>query len=303
MHTRWMSPSIPSTGLDAVTDTITEEVEHTSTVFSDIFEPILDILPSLGFALVFLLIGYFLVRKALKILKKALAKSSLDHIVVSFINSVVKILLYVLLIVIFLSMLDVPMDSITAVIASAGVAVGLALQDSLSNVAGGFIVLFSKPLKQGDTVEVDGTTGVVDSITVLYTCVVTCDNKTVYIPNGTMATAKITNFTEKETRRVDLSFGVGYHNDLAHVRRVMLSVVAAEEQALHEPAPEVVVTEDGEYTITLELHVWTKTEDYWPLYYALLEDVPTAFAREGITIPRQQVDVAPTTSPATEKKI
>lgn len=142
-----------------VVDTMGEEVKQTSSILSRIFQPILDKLPSLIFAVLFLLIGMFLVKQIMRILKRAFNRSNMDGIMSSFIRSVAKIILYVLLIVIALSILDVPMDSIVAVIASAGVAIGLALKDSLSNLAGGFIILFSKPLKEGDTIEADGVMG------------------------------------------------------------------------------------------------------------------------------------------------
>ena len=172
-------------------DTVGEEVKQTSGILNKIFQPILDKLPSLIFAILFLLIGFFLVKQIMRILKRAFNRSNMDGIMSSFIRSVAKIVLYVLLIVIALSILDVPMDSIVAVIASAGVAVGLALKDSLSNLAGGFIILFSKPLKEGDTIEADGVTGKVEAITILYTRIVTADNKTVFIPNGVVASGKI----------------------------------------------------------------------------------------------------------------
>lgn len=149
-----------------VVDTMGEEVKQTSSILSKIFQPILDKLPSLIFAVLFLLIGMFLVKQIMRILKRAFNRSNMDGIMSSFIRSVAKIILYVLLIVIALSILDVPMDSIVAVIASAGVAIGLALKDSLSNLAGGFIILFSKPLKEGDTIEADGVMGKVEAITI-----------------------------------------------------------------------------------------------------------------------------------------
>ena len=201
-----------------VVDTMGEEVKQTSSILSKIFQPILDKLPSLIFAVLFLLIGMFLIKQIMRILKRAFNRSNMDGIMSSFIRSVAKIILYVLLIVIALSILDVPMDSIVAVIASAGVAIGLALKDSLSNLAGGFIILFSKPLKEGDTIEADGVMGKVEAITILYTRIVTVDNKTVFIPNGVVASGKIINYTDKETRRVDLNFGISYEDDIDAAR-------------------------------------------------------------------------------------
>lgn len=210
-----------------VVDTMGEEVKQTSSILSKIFQPILDKLPSLIFAVLFLLIGMFLIKQIMRILKRAFNRSNMDGIMSSFIRSVAKIILYVLLIVIALSILDVPMDSIVAVIASAGVAIGLALKDSLSNLAGGFIILFSKPLKEGDTIEADGVMGKVEAITILYTRIVTVDNKTVFIPNGVVASGKIINYTDKETRRVDLNFGISYEDDIDAARVVLLDEVKA----------------------------------------------------------------------------
>ena len=215
-----------------VVDTMGEEVKQTSSILSKIFQPILDKLPSLIFAVLFLLIGMFLIKQIMRILKRAFNRSNMDGIMSSFIRSVAKIILYVLLIVIALSILDVPMDSIVAVIASAGVAIGLALKDSLSNLAGGFIILFSKPLKEGDTIEADGVMGKVEAITILYTRIVTVDNKTVFIPNGVVASGKIINYTDKETRRVDLNFGISYEDDIDAARVVLLDEVKANREAL-----------------------------------------------------------------------
>ena len=260
-----------------VVDTMGEEVKQTSSILSKIFQPILDKLPSLIFAVLFLLIGMFLVKQIMRILKRAFNRSNMDGIMSSFIRSVAKIILYVLLIVIALSILDVPMDSIVAVIASAGVAIGLALKDSLSNLAGGFIILFSKPLKEGDTI--------------LYTRIVTVDNKTVFIPNGVVASGKIINYTDKETRRVDLNFGISYEDDIDAARAVLLDEVKAAPESLDAPAPKVVVLSHDESAVTLQLQVWTKSEDYWPLHYRLLESVKKAFDAKGISIPYPQMDV------------
>ena len=272
-------------------DTVGEEVKQTSGILNKIFQPILDKLPSLIFAILFLLIGFFLVKQIMRILKRAFNRSNMDGIMSSFIRSVAKIVLYVLLIVIALSILDVPMDSIVAVIASAGVAVGLDLKDSLSNLAGGFIILFSKPLKEGDTIEADGVTGKVEAITILYTRIVTADNKTVFIPNGVVASGKIINYTDKDTRRVDLNFGISYEDDIDAARKVLLEQVQAAPEALAEPEAKVVVFSHDDSAVVLQLQVWTKSENYWQLHYRLLEDVKKAFDSHGISIPYPQMDV------------
>lgn len=274
-----------------VVDTVSHEVEQTTNILSNLFQPFLDKLPELIFAVIFLAVGYFLVKQVMRFLRRAFERSNMDGIMASFVRSVIKIILYVLLVVIALSILDVPMDSIVAVIASAGVAVGLALKDSLSNLAGGFIILFSKPMKEGDTVEVDGVIGKIEAITILYTRIVTPDNKTVFIPNGVVSSDKIINYTDKELRRVDLLFGISYENDIDTARAVIMDVVKTAPEALHDPAPEVFVSSHDESAVTLRLQVWTKSENYWPLHYRLLEDVKKAFDRKGISIPYPQVNV------------
>ncbi len=274
-----------------VVDTVSDEVQQTTHVLSSIFQPMINKLPSLVFALIFLLFGLFVIRQIMRILKRASKHSNMDSIMASFLRSIIKIVLYMLLIVITLSILDVPMDSIVAVIASAGVAVGLALKDSLSNLAGGFIILFSKPLKEGDTVEVDGVTGKVESISILYTRMVTPDNITVYIPNGVVSGGKIINYTQKEIRRVDLFFGIAYENDIDQARKILMDVVKKAPEALEQPAPEVFVSSHDDNAVTLRLQVWGKNDQYWPLHYRLLEDVKKAFDENGISIPYPQMDV------------
>ena len=241
-------------------DTVSGEVEQATSILSRIFTPFLNGLPSLIFALIFLLIGLFLVKQIMRIVRHAFERANMDRIMSSFLRSVIKIVLYIILFVIVLSLLDVPMDSIVAVIASAGVAVALALKDSLSNLAGGFIVLFSKPLKAGDTVEINGTVGKVEAINILYTRIITPDNTAVYVPNGVVAGNKIINYTDKERRRVDLLFGISYEDDIDHARQVMLQVCEKAPEALQDPVPEVFVSAHDDSAVTLRLQVWVKSE-------------------------------------------
>ncbi len=274
-----------------VVDAVSEDVEQTTSILSNLFRPFLGKLPSIIFAIIFLMVGYFLSKQILRIVRRAFERSSMDQIMASFVRSVIKIILYILLVVIALSILDVPMDSIVAVIASAGVAVGLALKDSLANLAGGFIILLSKPLKAGDMVEVNGTMGKVEAINILYTRMVTPDNTTVYIPNGVVAGNKIVNYTDKPLRRVDLLFGISYENDIDKARQILLEQVKKSPEALDDPTPEVFVSSHDESAVTLRLQVWAKSEAYWPLHYRLLEDVKKAFDEKGISIPYPQVEI------------
>lgn len=277
--------------IQEVVDTVSGEVEQTTNVLSKLFHPLLEKLPSLVFALLLFGLGIVLVRQMMRIIRRAFERSNMDRIMASFLRSVIKIILYVLLVVITLSVLDVPMDSIVAVIASAGVGVALALKDSLSNLAGGFIILFSKPLKEGDRVDINGSVGKVEAISILYTRMVTPDNTTIYIPNGVVASGKIINYTDKEMRRVDLSFGISYQDDIDKARSILLTEANQAPEALHEPMAEVFVSGHADSAVTLRLQVWTKSENYWPLYYRLLENVKKAFDNKGISIPYPQMDV------------
>ncbi len=274
-----------------VVETVTDNVEQTTSILSSLFQPILDKLPTILFALIFFALGVFVVKQIMRVLKRVFDRSKMDGIVASFVRSIVKIILYALLTVIVLSLLDVPMDSIVAVIASAGVAVGLALKDSLANLAGGFIILSSKPMKEGDTVEIDGKIGKIEAISILYTRMVTFDNTTIYIPNGVVSGEKIINYTTKEQRRVDLRFGISYESDIDLARRVILDTVQTAPEALTVPEPSVHVESHEDNAVTLVLWVWTQSESYWPLYYRLMEDVKKAFDQNHISIPYPQVDV------------
>lgn len=280
-----------ASGVQDVVESVGENVAETRSNLSDLFDPIVQRLPTLVFTLVCFLIGMFAARVFLRLLRRALERSGMDAVVASFVMSIVKIVVYVLLVVILLSMLDVPMTSIIAVIASAGVAVGLAIQDSLSNVAGGFIVLLSKPFKAGDFVEINGTAGTVEAITILYTQLATPDNATVHIPNGVVAGGKITNYTEKGTRRLDLSFGISYQDHVEQARILILKEVRKSPEALQEPEAQVVVLSHDESAVILQLQVWVEAGDYLALQYRLMEGVKTAFDQNHITIPFPQVDI------------
>lgn len=277
--------------IENVVETVGQEVQHASTVLSAILTPIRDAIPSLIIAVIIAFIGFVLIKYLLRLLGHGLRRSSMDNIAAGFIRSVIRIMLYVLLAVIVLSVLNVPMNSIVAVIASAGVAVGLALKDSLSNLAGGFILLFAKPVKQGDTVQIEGTIGKVEQIDILYTKIVTPDNTVAFIPNGKVTTAKIVNYTEKETRRVEMTLGIAYESDLDTARKVVLDVVQRHPLTMAEPAAEILVQNHGMDAVELLLRVWCKSTDYWTVYYDLMEQTKQAFDSNAIEIPYHKVEV------------
>ena len=259
--------------------------------FQKLLDKFLDYLPTLVTALVIYIVGCIIDKAVLKLLKAGLEKSRIDRTIHGFIRSVVHIGIMIFTVIITLSTLGIPMTSIIAVLSAAGLAIGLALQNSLSNVAGGFIILFSKPFKVGDYISVGGTEGVVKEITIISTEIITLDNKTVFIPNGSLSGSTVTNFTREPLRRVDLTFCVAYEEDFRRAIKVIEKTVEKHEKTLQTPAPTVRVAELAESSVNITTRVWCKTADYWDVFFDLTEQVKTAFDEEKITIPFNQIDV------------
>ncbi len=270
---------------------ITEEAEQVSTLLTDLWNFIKSLLPSLGSALLVLVIGVMLSKALMKLIKRTLKKTSIDPTAVSFLTSVISVLLYVIVAVIVLSVLSVPMDSIVTVIGTAGLAIGLALQDSLANVAGGFLIMFSKPLKVGDLVKFGDVTGTVKSVGILQTQLILGDQTVVFIPNGQVADAVIVNYSEKEMRRLDLEIGISYSADFEQAKQIIAGLIQAHPLAAENPAPLVRVGRFDNSAVVLFVKVWTANDDYWNLHYDLHEQIKTAFDTEGIAMPYPQLDV------------
>lgn len=247
--------------------------------------------PKLLFAAVVLIIGLILVRVVLGLLRRGLLKSKIDPAFHGFFLSLAKIGLYVFLLIVVLTTLGVAPTSLITVLGAVGLALSLAVKDSLSNLAGGFLVLFSHPFGIGDYISLEGVEGTVKSINILYTCLNTVDNKCVFIPNGQVSNATITNYSAEETRRLDLKFSIDYGDDLLQAKVILEQLAEENPLSLDDPAPMVRVCEQGDSAIVLLLRVWSKTEDYWDLYYDMQEQVKLAFDRAGITIPYQKMDI------------
>ncbi len=276
---------------NALEAAISEEAEQVSTLLTDLWNFIRSVLPSLGSALLVLLCGIALSRALMKIVKRTLKRTSIDPTAVSFLSSLISVLLYLIVAVIVLSVLNVPMDSIVTVIGTAGLAIGLALQDSLANVAGGFLIMFSKPLKVGDLVKFGDITGTVKSVGILQTKLVLGDQTVVFIPNGQVAEAVIVNYSEKEMRRLDLEIGISYDADFEKAKQLIGELIKAHPLAAEEPAPLVRVGRFDDSAVVLFVKVWTANADYWDLHYDLHEQIKKAFDENGVAMPYPQVDV------------
>lgn len=248
-------------------------------------------LPTILIAAVVLIVGLLLSKLIVKIMMRGLERSKLDKTAHGFLKSLVQIVLYTLVIVIALSTLGVPMTSIVTVIGAAGLAVGLALQSSLSNLAGGFIILLSKPFKVGDYIETNAVSGTVQHITILSTKLLTPDNKSVYIPNGQISGNKLINFTEEALRRLDMNFAIAYKDDYEVAKNIISDIVAKHPLALSTPEAFVRMSEHDQNAIIITARIWVASENYWALHFDMLERVKSGFDAAGISIPFQQLDV------------
>ncbi|HBF7897475.1 mechanosensitive ion channel [Clostridioides difficile] len=236
-------------------------------------------------------IGFKIIKKFVNHVMLLLSKRDIDLTLRRFLKSLLLSVLKVAVIIIVLEYWGMSLSSFAAVIASAGVAIGLALQGSLSNFAGGFIILLIRPFKVGDYIEAAGHGGTVEQIGLFYTQLVTPDNKQILIPNGSVSNDSLINYSAKNTRRVDLTFSVGYEDDILHVRRVLKDIVNNHKLIINEPEPFIGVVEHGDNAIKFAARVWCKTEDYWTIYLDLLEEVKVRFDEEGITIPYPKMDL------------
>ena len=274
-------------------DQVTESINGLNKFISDVWNGFLAKLPTIIFAIVLLIVGMLLSKLTVKLMSKALDKSRLDLTVNKFLKSIVKIALYVLLITVVLTVLGVPTTSIITVIGTAGVAIGLALQNSLSNLAGGFLILFSKPFVVGSYIKSNGEEGTVDSINILYTRLITVDNKVVYIPNGMAANAVCINFNELPLRRVDQLVSISYDEDYEKAISSVRTALAKETKIITEGenAPFVAVSAQSASSIDITVRVWCKSADYWDVYFSVVKNIREQFIKDNIDVPFNQLDV------------
>ncbi|MGN0603037.1 MAG: mechanosensitive ion channel family protein [Oscillospiraceae bacterium] len=259
--------------------------------FSKLWSSFLEYLPTLLIAIVVYIVGCIINRIIMSILSKGLERSRIDKTVHGFLKSLVRVALLCIIIIIVLTILGIPMTSIIAVVGSAGIAIGLALQSSLSNIAGGVIVLMGKNFRVGDYVSINGTEGTVREITIFATNIISVDNKSIYIPNGTVSNATIINYTREKTRRVDHIMSISYNNDAKKAISVISDVIKENNKILSAPEPFVKITAFSASSIDIVVRVWVNSADYWDVYFALLEDIKDAFDKNGIVIPYNQLDV------------
>lgn len=249
------------------------------------------LLTHIVFAAVILIVGLWLAKWLRPLLKDALTKRNVDPMLASFITSIVHVLIVAFVVIAALSKLGVQTTSLIAVIGAAGLAVGLSLQSSLSSFAAGVMIIGFRPFKVGDYIEAGGTAGVVEGIQIFSTRLRSGDNKTVIIPNSSIIGDNIVNYSDRETRRVDMTFGIGYDDDIGKARQILHELLDSDERVLDDPAPVIAVSELADSSVNLIVRPWVKSADYWPLLWDLTEQVKLRFDQEGIHIPYPQRDV------------
>ena len=246
-------------------------------------------------ALLVLIVAFTLINRISKQIEKRIRKQEetkhVDKTVYRTLGYIAKIGLKILVVLSLVAYLGIDTGAITALIASLGVGVGLAVNGTLSNLAGGMLLLFTRPFKDGDYIAANGYEGYVEDIFICNTKIRTNDNKIVYLPNGKLSTSEIVNYTEKNTRRVDLTYSISYADDFEKAEQIVKDVAAANPKILQEPAPKARITAHSSSSIDLFCPVWCKTEDYWDVLFDMNEQVKKAFDLNGISIPFNQMDV------------
>lgn len=285
--------SSPTLGdaVDAIVDNPQETLSALGEFFKNLGNALVGMLPKIIFAVVVLIIGIIITKLVLFGLSKGLGKTKLDLTVTKFTAQVAKIVLYTLLLTIVLSMLGIPATSVVTVIGTAGVAIGLALQSALSNVAGGFLLMINKPFKIGDYISTNGVEGTVAQISILYTRLDSLTNQAIFIPNGMAVNATIINNNTNANRRLEMLFSISYNDDFAKAKGVIESVLNKHDGILHEEPLLVVMKEHSASAIVILVRAWCRTSEYWDVYFDLNEKVRKAFIDNGIEIPFEQVDV------------
>ncbi|WP_457566811.1 mechanosensitive ion channel family protein [Caldithrix abyssi] len=249
------------------------------------------LLPQLLLAIVVLILGLWAIKFLGRGINRALEKSKVDVSLQKFLVSLISIGFKILLLISIASMLGIATTSFVTIIGAMGLAVGLALQGSLANFAGGVLILLLKPFKVGDVIDAQGFIGKVDQIQIFNTILKTFDNKTIFIPNAALSNGNITNYSIEPTRRVDMTFGIGYNDDLKKAKQILTEMVEKDERILKEPAPTVALAELGDSSVNFAVRVWVKQEDFWNVYYDFQENVKLTFDAQGISIPYPQRDV------------
>ena len=274
-----------------------QEMAENPGIIRTYFENLVPDLISFGLqvviAILIYVVGAKIIKAILKMMNRSMERAGTDIGVKQFLSTVIKYALYIILIMIILNLFGIATTSVVALIGSAGVAIGLALQGSLANIAGGVLILLLKPFRVGDYIieDTNKNEGTVAEISVFYTKLLTIDNKVVMIPNGILANASLTNVSHMDKRRVDLVVGVSYEADIKKTKEVLQKVIEEEPARLKDEEMQVFVSELADSSVNMGVRVWVKAEEYWPAKWRITENVKLALDKNGISIPYPQLDV------------
>lgn len=280
-------------GIAELTENLEQNPGVIKTYLEGLVPSLLGFLLQVVLAIVILLIGSRLIKWLVNLIRKSLMRSKAETGVTTFLCSLLKYVMYFILIMVVLSQFGVTTSSVVAVLGSAGLTLGLALQGSLSNFAGGVLILLLKPFVVGDYILDNGTSqeGVVSEISIFYTKLRTVDNKMIAIPNGSLSNSSITNFTQTGKRMIDLTVSVAYDTNLAEAKKVLAQVVEIEHGVLKDEKSQIFVASLSDSSVEMGVRAWVQSDDYWPVRWSLLEHIKNALDENGITIPFPQLDV------------
>lgn len=246
---------------------------------------------SIAFAIAIVIVGRIVVKWLVKLIRKLMVRSEFDPILVNFASSIANAVLLLFVFIAALDQLGVNTTSLIALLGAAGLAIGLALQGSLQNFAAGVMMIVFRPFKLGDFIEAGGVMGIVEQISIFSTTMNTVDNREIIIPNGQIYAGAITNYSAKDTRRIDMVFGIGYGDDMLKAKEIMDEILAKHELVLDEPAPVVAVAELADSSVNFNVRPWVNSADYWDVRSELIEQIKLAFDKTGISIPYPQMDI------------
>ena len=286
---------VVTTVAEATETAVTAEPESISAFFTSLWTKIAEYATTFGVRLVvsltILFVGFKLIKLLMKLICRGKGFQKLTKTAQTLFKDVVKILLYFVLVITVAGILGVSMTSLIAVLGSAGLAIGLALQGSLANLAGGFMILLYRPFEVGDYISDGSHEGTVTDIGIFYTTLMTVDNKRIMIPNGALSNAAVTDFSANETRRLDLTFSVAYDSDIDLVKESLMAIMTNHDLILKDPAPFVRLSKHDVSALVFTTRAWVKSVDYWTVNFDMLEAAKKLVDRKGIEIPFPQVDV------------
>ena len=266
-------------------------LNDTKNLVSYLIEKMYEFIPNLISAVLILVVGLWMIGMINKVFKKMMVRREVEITLRKFLANLINWLLKALLFIVVIQKLGVQNSSFVAILGAAGLAVGLALQGSLSNFAGGVLILLFKPFKVGDFIEAKGIKGTVKEISIFSTSINTFGNELAIVPNGPLYNDNIINYSKEENRRANIIAGIGYSSDIKKAKEILLEIARSNEKILQDPAPVVYVAELADSSVNLSLRFWSKNEDYWDMYFFVMEEIKLRFDQNRIEIPFPQRDI------------